>query len=576
MSLHARPIGLLTGRWLNWARLTGGWLTGAWLTGARLTATGLVAAGLVAAGLAASLPSAAALAAEPEGAQTFIYCSEGSPEGFNPQLYTAGTTFDASSNAIFNRLVEFERGTTHIRPGLAERWEVSPDGLVYTFHLRRGVSFHGTPTFTPSRPFNADDVLYSFLRQWDPEHPDHTLSGGTYEYFNSMGLPDLLAGIEKVDEHTVRFTLKRPDAPFLANLAMPFASILSAEYADAMRARGTPEQIDLQPIGTGPFRLTLYRKDDLIRYAAHDGYWAGRPAIDRLIFDITTDAAVAYAKLRRGECHLVPYPNRADMPAMRADRTLRVLEREGLNVAYLAFNTEKPPFDDVRVRRALNLAVNKDAIIDAVYLGGGTKAKNPIPPTMWSYNEAVEDYGYDPEAARALLAEAGLGNGFTTDLWAMPVKRPHNPNARRMAEMIQADWKAVGVDAKIVTYEWGEYLRRSKFGEHETLILGWTGDNGDPDNFLTVLLGCEAARDGANRARWCLPAFEAAIDEARRTTDTERRTRLYERAQTLFKAEAPWVPIAHSIEAKAMRAEVEGFVIDPFGGHYFDTVRLKP
>lgn len=508
-------------------------------------------------------------------AKTLVYCSEGSPEGFNPSLYTSGTTFDASSHTIFDRLVQFKRGTTQIEPGLASSWEASADGLSYTFHLRKGVKFQTTKNFTPSRDFNADDVLYSFNRQWLKTNPDYKLSGGTYEYFNGMDMPKLLKSIKKVDDYTVKFTLNTPEAPFLADMAMDFASIMSAEYAAKMRAAGTPNKIDQDPVGTGPFQLTSYQKDAIIRYKANPDYWAGKASIDKLVFAITPDAAVRYAKLKAGECQVMPYPNPADIASIKKDPNITLLQQEGLNVGYLAFNTEKKPFTDVRVRQALNMATNKQAIIDAVFQGAGKIAKNPIPPTIWSYNDAVKDYPYDPAKAKALLAEAGYPNGFTTDIWAMPVQRPYNPNARRMAEIIQADWAKVGVKAKIVTYEWGEYLKRSKAGEHQTVLLGWTGDNGDPDNFMYVLLGCAAANNGANRARWCYKPFNDLLIQAKRTTDIAKRTELYKKAQVVFKEQAPWITIAHSIVYMPMSNKVVGYKIDPFGGHEFYGVDLK-
>jgi dipeptide transport system substrate-binding protein len=513
------------------------------------------------------------LTAQAQAQKTLVYCSEGSPEGFNPQLYTAGTTFDASSRAIYNRLVQFEHGTTNIGPGLAESWDISDDGLEYTFHLRDDVKFQTTDYFTPTRNFNADDVIFTFERQWKQDHPYHGVSGGTYEYFNSMGFQELLKSIEKVDEHTVKFVLNEPEAPFLANMGMDFASILSAEYAEQMTDAGTPEQVDLQPVGTGPFQLVAYQKDAVIRYQAHPDYWNGKAAIDNLIFAITPDASVRWQKLQAGECHVMPYPNPADLDAMRQNEDIEVLEQEGLNVGYLAFNTEKEPFDDPKVRQALNMAVNREAIIEAVFQGEAEIAKNPIPPTIWSYNDAVEDYTYDPEQAKKLLEEAGVSN-LQTDLWAMPVQRPYNPNARRMAELIQSDWAEVGVQAEIVSFEWGEYLDRSLRGEHQTLLLGWTGDNGDPDNFLYVLLSCDAAEDGANRARWCHEPFDKLVTDAKRVTDKAERTRLYEEAQVVFKEQAPWITIAHSIVHKPIRKEVEGFKIDPFGGHYFYGVDI--
>ncbi len=506
--------------------------------------------------------------------KTLVYCSEGSPEGFTPALYTAGTTFDASSKNVFNKLVEFERGTTKIVPALAETWTVSADGLVYTFKLRKGVKFHTTKNFTPSREFNADDVVFSFMRQFDKEHPYHKISGGAYEYFNGMSMPDLLKSIDKVDDYTVKFVLNRPEAPMIANLAMDLASIHSAEYADKMMKAGTPDTFDQEPVGTGPFQLVSYQKDAVIRYKAHPDYWAGKAPIDNLVFAITPDPSTRYQKLKAGECHMMPYPNPADLAAMKTDKDINLMQQEGLNVRYLAFNTLMPPFNNPKVRKALSMAINKDAILEAVFQGAGKVAKNPIPPTIWSYNDAVKDDPYDPAAAKKMLAAAGIKN-LKAKVWAMPVQRPYNPNARRMAELIQADWKAVGVDVEIVSYEWGEYLKRSKDKDRDgAVLLGWTGDNGDPDNFLAVLLGCDAV-GGSNRAQWCYQPFEDLIQKAKIVSDFGERTKLYEQAQVVFKEQAPWVTIAHSIVFEPVRKEVVNYKIDPFGGHIFYGVDLK-
>ncbi len=514
----------------------------------------------------------AMLAATAE-AKTLIYCSEGSPEGFNPQMFTAGTTFDASSRQVYNRLFDRERGTTNQVNALAESFTVSDDGKQYTIKLRPGVKFHTTQNFKPTRDFNADDVIFTFERMHDKNNPYNKVGGGSYEYFDGSGLAGLLDKIEKVDDMTVRFHIKQPDATFIPVLSMDFASILSAEYADAMLKAGTPDNVDQNPVGTGPFQLVNYQKDAVIRYKANPDYFEGKAKLDNLVFAITPDASVRWQKVKAGECHLMPYPNPADLPAMKADPNVNVMEQEGLNVGYLGFNVEKKPFDDVRVRQALNKAINKKAIIDAVYQGAGVPAKNPMPPTLWGYNDAVQDYPYDPEAAKKLLADAGV-SGLKTQIWAMPVQRPYNPNARRMAELIQADWKAVGVDSEIVSFEWGEYLKRTQAGEAPSFMLGWTADIADPDNFLGVLLGC-AAVGNTNRARWCDKDFDGLITQARRITDKGERTKLYADAQKVFKEQAPWVTIAHSVVFKPVRKEVVDFRIDPFGGHIFYGVDLK-
>ena len=397
------------------------------------------------------------------GAKTLVYCSEGSPENFSPSINTTGTSFDAIEQ-IYDNLVHFKRGSTELEPGLAKSWEISADGLTYTFHLRKGVKWHSNKNFKPSRDFNADDALFMFERQWKENDPYFKVTSSNHAYFNDMAMPDLLKSVEKVDDYTLKIVLKTPEAPFLSNLAMQFAGVQSKEYAIAMLKAGTPEKIDQEPVGTGPFTLVQYQKDALIRYKAFPQYWAGKAQIDDLIFAITPDASVRWAKLQKGECHVMPYPNPADVASMRKDPNMQVLEQPGLNVGYLAYNTTKKPFDDVRVRKAVNMAINKKAIVDAVYLGTGVPATNPIPPTQWSYNKSIKDDAFNPEEAKKLLAAAGLKDGFTTDLWAMPVQRPYNPNAKRIAELMQADLAKVGIKAEIKSYEWGEYVKRMQAG----------------------------------------------------------------------------------------------------------------
>jgi len=514
-----------------------------------------------------SLPSHAA--------KTLIYCSEGSPEGFDPALFTAGTTFDASSRTVYNRLVEFVHGGTEVEPGLAESWDISDDGLEYTFHLRKGVKFQTTRFFTPTREFNADDVLFSFQRQLDKNHPWHRYTPGTsWEYFESMSMPTFIKSVEKIDDYTVKFVLTAPQAPMIANLAMDFASIMSKEYADELARQGKKEMLNQQPLGTGPFLFLMYQKDAVIRYKAHPDYWAGKQPLDNLIFAITTDASVRLQKLKAGECHIYPFPHPADLDLIRADKKLKMEEKQGLNVGYLAYNTQQQPFDKVEVRRALNMAINRQAILDAVFQGAGKLAKNPIPPTMWSYNEATPEDEYNPEKAKQMLADAGVKN-LSMKIWAMPVQRPYNPNARRMAEMIQADFAKIGVQVSIVSYEWGEYLSRSKDVKRDGAVLfGWTGDNGDPDNFMGVLLGCDAV-GSSNRAQWCNKEFDQLIQQARTASDHEQRIELYKQAQLVFKDQAPWATIAHSVVFMPMSTKVKNFVLDPLGYHRFDDVDIE-
>ena len=523
----------------------------------------------------ALIAALAVVATSVQAKGTLVYCSEGSPEGFQPQFFSTGTTFDAVSVPMFNRLVQFEIGTTNIVPALAESWTISPDGKVFTFKLRKGVKFHSNANFKPTRDMNADDVIFSWDRMANDKNAFHGGTGGqTYAYFDDMGMKNIVEKVEKIDPMTVRFTLKRPEAPFLADMAMDFASILSLEYFEAMAKKGTPNAADIFPIGTGPFEFVSYQKDATIRYKAFDAHWAGRPKVDNLVYSITRDATARYAKLKTGECHVMAFPKPADLVEMKTDAKLNVLQKEGLNVGYIAFNTEKKPFDNKLVRQALNLATNKDAILKAVYQGQGQVAKNPIPPILWSYNDAIKDYPYDPAKAKELLAQAGYPNGFEVELWYLPVTRPYNPDGKRMAEVIQADWEKIGVKTKLITYEWAEYRKRSKTGEQAVMMFGWSGDNGDPDNFFVPLLGCEAVKGGGNVARWCNKGFEDLIIKAAQTPKQADRAKLYEQAQVIFKEEAPWITVAHSIRFDPIRKEVQGYKMDATSHHYFNNTDL--
>ncbi|MCL6262025.1 ABC transporter substrate-binding protein [Craterilacuibacter sp. RT1T] len=523
---------------------------------------------LIAAGLLAS-------AAASQAAGTLIYCSESSPSGFDPAQYLSGADFDASAETVFNRLVEFERGGTKVIPGLAESWTISPDNKVYTFKLRRGVKFHSNDSFKPARDFNADDVLFTFQRMLDKNHPFRKAYPTEFPYFTDMGLDGNISKVEKVDPQTVRFTLKSVDAAFIQNLAMSFASIQSAEYADQLLKSGKASDLNQKPIGTGPFVFRRYQKDAQIRYSGNKQYW--KPAdvkLDNLVFAIVTDPSVRAQKLKKGECQVTVYPRPADLPSIKADPKIAVISKPGFNLGYVAYNVKKPQLAKLEVRQALDMAINKNAILTAVYQGAGQKADNALPPTQWSYNKAIKSSAYDPAKAKALLAKAGYPNGFEMTLWAMPVQRPYNPNAKLMAEMMQADYAKIGVKAKIVTYEWGEYMKRAMKGEHDAILIGWTGDNGDPDNWMNNLYGCDSV-SGSNYSKWCYKPFDDLVQKAKVTTNVAERSKLYAKAQEILKSQVPITPIAHSTINQPVRKNVENFKVSPFGLNAFYGVGVK-
>jgi dipeptide transport system substrate-binding protein len=526
----------------------------------------VVLAGL---GLAALLVGATGVSAK-----TLVYCSEGSPENFTPAINTTGTSFDAA-RPVYNRLTEFKRGTTEVVPGLAESWDISDGGKTITFHLRKGVKFHSVKDFKPTRDFDADDVLFSINRQWKSDDPYNKVSGGKYDYFNDMDMPTLLDSVTKTDDYTVVMKLKTPNVAILANLAMDFMAIGSAEYADFLLKKGEPEQFDQVPVGTGPFSFVAYQKDSVIRYKANPDYYGEKALVDDLVFAITPDATARYAKLKTGECHINAYPRPADLAEMESDATMKVIHAPGLNVAYWAFNNTKPPFDKKEVRQALSMAIDRDAIVKDVYLGAGEKAKTLIPPTMWSYDDAIVDYPYDPEKAKAMLAAAGVTTPLDIDLWYQPVQRPYNPNGKRIGEMMQADLAKIGVNAKLVTFEWGEYRKRLQNAEDMTGQMGWTGDNGDPDNFFFLLSCPDGKPAGNNISKWCNAEFDDLLVKARVIPDQAGRAKLYQRMQEIEHDEAPELLLAHSTVFEAMRANVAGYKQSPLGTHEFEGVDLQ-
>jgi dipeptide transport system substrate-binding protein len=499
-------------------------------------------------------------------AKTLVYCSEGSPEGFDPGLYESGTTLDVNV-ATYEGLVKFKLGSTEVEPALAEKWEISKDGLTYTFHLRHGVKWQTTDFFTPTREFNADDVIYSFQRQIKGTT---YLPDTTFAYWGDMSMPDQVADMKKVDDYTVVLTLKTPSSPMIANLAMPFAEVVSEEYADGLAKANNLAQLNDKPVGTGPFTFVNYQKDANIRFKANADYWGGAPKVD-LVYSINKDATARLQSLKAGECDVMAYPNPADVDAIKKDPAFQAIQEKGLNFGALWFNTQEKPFDNVEVRKALDMAIDKKSLIAAVYQGQGQIATSALPPTMWGYNSSIKGYPYDPAAAKKMLEKAGVKD-LTLKIWAMPVARPYMPDAKRAAELMQADFAKIGVTATIYSVDWAEYLKTSKPVDRDgAVIIGWTGDNGDPDNFFTPNFGCDAV-GGGNRAQWCNKDFDALLKKAQQVTDQKDRAKLYEQAQEIFFKDDPVALLAHSLVTMPMSKKVSGYVIDPFGLHHFETV----
>ena len=266
--------------------------------------------------------------------------------------------------------------------------------------------------------------MWSFNRQWKPDHPYYKVSGGKYDYFNDMDMPALLDSVEKTDDYTVVMKLKTPNVAILANLAMDFMAIGSAEYADFLLKKGTPEQFDQAPVGTGPFSFVAYQKDSVIRYKANKDYYGEKPLVDDLVFAITPDATARYAKLKAGECHVNAYPRPADLAEMEKDPTLKVIHAPGLNIAFWAFNNAKPPFDKKEVRQALVDGDRPRRDHQGRLSRRRREGDDPDPADHVVLRRQDPRHPYDPEKAKAMLAAAGVKTPLDIDLWYQPVSAP--------------------------------------------------------------------------------------------------------------------------------------------------------
>lgn len=483
--------------------------------------------------------------------------------GLDPALENDGETFKVCDN-LYETLVTYEVKSTAIRPLLARSWEVSDDLLTWTFHLRTDVRFHdGTP-------FDAPAMLFSLGRQFSAG-PLFRQVEGTYKYWKDMGMDDIVADLQAPDDSTFVIRLQAPNAPFLSNLAMNFCAAVSPT---AVEKYG--DDYFKNPVGTGPFRFVEWRKDERLVLARNDDYWDTPPALDRLIFKPIQEASIRFLELRQGIIQGLDNLSPEYIDQIRADPHLQLLTQPGMNIGYLAMNMDKPPFDQLLVRRAVNHAIDRQSLVDNFYQGLAVPAKNPIPPTMWGYNDDIEPYAHDPQQARQLLRQAGFPNGFDTELWAMSQPRPYMPQPDKIAQAMQADLKKVGIRARIVPWEWGTYLDKVFNGEHTMALLGWTGDNGDPDNFLYMLLDKEVAqtKPSQNIAFYRSDELHQLLVAARRSVDHEERVRLYRQAQEVIHRDAPWVPLVHATQTAAFRSNVAGFVLHPTGIKWFHQVHF--
>jgi peptide/nickel transport system substrate-binding protein len=495
--------------------------------------------------------------------------------GLDPAYETDGNSFMVCDN-LYEQLVAYKDESTDTEPGLATSWDISPDGLTYTFHLREGVTFHdGTP-------FNANAVVFSIGRMMKDRNVKFVGEGFEIppqerppEYWVSMEMDDTVGAIEAVDENTVVFKLKRVEAPFIANMGMDFASIVSptAFLKD-------PKGFVRNPVGTGPFKFVKWVTDDQIVLEAFGDYWdtENGPYLDRVVFRAIPENSVRFLELKAGNIDICQFPNPADLELARQDPNLKLVSQPGMNVGYLGFNHTKDLWKNIHLRKAVAHAINRQAIVDNIYQGMGQLAKNGIPPTMWGYNDDVPGYKYDPELAKKELELAGYpgGEGLPElKLWSMPVPRPYNPEGLKVGIAMIGDLKKVGINANVTSYDWGTYLKRQREqpDDMDMFQLGWTGDNGDPDNFLAVLF--DGMASPAIRTQWKNQRYHDLMQQGKQTIDQAKRAEIYKEAQQLMYDEVPVVTVAHSTVIWPMRNNVMNFKLHPTASVRMKNVRKE-
>jgi len=441
--------------------------------------------------------------------------------------------------SLFDGLMDYVPGTTELRPGLAESYDLSEDGLTYTFHLRKGVKFHN------GREMVAEDVKYSLDRVTDPatQSPGAGFFGSIVGYDKvADGSAKGLEGVKVIDPLTVQISLSRPDATFLHVMALNFASVVPKEAVDA--AAG---DFGKHPVGTGAFKLAEWTIGQRLVFEKNADYWrAGVPYLDGVTFEVGQEPIVALLRLQKGE---VDVPGDGIPPAKFTEvmgdpaQAARVVEGGQLHTGYITLNVKMAPFDKLEVREAVNMAINKDRIVQIIN-GRAKPANQPLPPSMPGYAKDYTGYPYDVEGAKKLLADAGLKDGFETELYVMNT----DPNPR-IAQAIQQDLAAIGIKASIKSLAQANVIEAGGAGTAPMIWSGgmaWIADFPDPSNFYGPILGCAGAVEGGwNWSKYCNEALdeEAVKADSFKDPADPARLALWSDVFTKVMADAPWVPV---------------------------------
>lgn len=537
----------------------------------RLVLSSLVAAVGLFYGLAHAAPVPPASPVSDIRDSGFVYCVNGQVSTFNPQKAGSGLIVDTLADQLYDRLLEVDPYTYRLVPELAERWEVLDNGATYRFYLRSGVAFQSTAWFKPGRPLNADDVVFTFQRIFNRHHPWHNVNGSSFPYFDSLQFADTVESVRKLDNRTVEFRLTRPDASFLWHLATHYASIMSAEYAAALTKTDRQEQLDRQPIGTGPYQLSEYRSGQYIRLQRHPHFWRGQPLMPQVVVDLGSGGTGRLSRLLTGECDVLAWPAASQLSILRDDPRLRLTLRPGMNIAYLAFNTNKAPLNNPAVRHALALAINNERLMQSIYYGTAETAASILPRASWAYDNEAKITEYNPGKARAQLKALGIEN-LSLQLWVPTSSQAWNPSPLKMAELIQADMAHIGVKVTIMPVEGRFQEARLMDMNHDLTLAGWATDSNDPDSFFRPLLSCAAISSQTNYAHWCNRQFDNVLLKALSSQQLASRIDAYDEAQRILASELPVLPLASSLRLQAYRFDMKGLVLSPFGNASFAGV----
>lgn len=431
-------------------------------------------------------------------------------------MATDGNSLTVSTQ-VLEHLVAFEPGTTELVPGLATEWSANEDSTIWTFTLREGVTFQG------GTPFNAEAVKFNFERWSNPEHPyGFRAEGKTYVpwqwIFGGFGEDSLLESVEVVDDHTVKLKLRKSVGFLPAMVASSYFGIHSPmAIREAGADYGTP---NVGLVGTGPFEFVEWIDGSQVVIGRYENYWGEPAKVERVVFLGIEDPTARLAQLKSGSIDIAVQLAPDDLQQVESDPNLVIAVADtNLNVGYLAMHQANEPFSNELVRKAVAHAINRTAIVEAFYAGLGSVAADFLPPAMWGHPEDLEPYPYDPERARELLTEAGYPDGFSTELWYMPVSRPYYPAPESIATAMATYLADVGIRAILKTEDWGAYLENYRTGKFPMYMLGWKADFADPDNFLYTFFGPTASES----LGWNNPQTLQLLEQARRVADPEER-----------------------------------------------------